>query len=58
MKKFLSNGKNKTDLAWFLMKDWSQEDPHKALLLNKEFFIAVEDQVFVVRVEEVKMFAC
>ena len=51
-KKFLSNGKNKTDLVLFLMKDWSQEDHHKALLLNKELFITVEDQAFVIRVQK------
>ena len=52
MKKFLSNGKNKTDLVCFLMKDWSQEDHHKALLLNKELFITVEDQAFDIRLQE------
>ena len=52
MKKFLSNRKKQTDLVWFLMKDWSQEDHHKALLLNKELFIIVKDQAFVIRVQE------
>ena len=51
-KKFLSNGKNKTDLVLILMKDWSQEDHYKALLLNKELFITVEDQAFVIRVQK------
>ena len=52
MKKFLSNGKNKTDLVWFLMKDCNQEDHHKASLFNKELYINVEDQAFVIRVQE------
>ena len=34
------------------MKDWSQEDHHKALLLKKELFITIEDQAFVISVQE------
>ena len=34
------------------MKDWSQKDHHKELLLNKELFIIVEHQAFVIRVQE------
>ena len=52
IKNFLSTGKNKTDFVWFLMKDWSQEDHHKATLLNKELLITVEDQTFAIRVQD------
>ena len=52
IKIFLSTGKNKTDFVWFLMKDWSQEDHHKATLLNKELLITVEDQTFAIRVQD------
>ena len=40
--KFLSNGKNKYDLVWFLMTDWSQEDLQKHCYLTKNYSLLLK----------------